>query len=1062
MKRVSLPQGNTGGIMKHLRNVFGILLILSLAFLQLNCEQKSSTGPTTPSVATMIGEVQLTGDPELYAVQGQSASTTLTATVTDTSGDAVQGVEVKFSTPTFGSVSTDIDTTDEEGNVIATFNSQGEFGLALVRATVTAGGVEHSDTLTIGVYELAGLPYDLYLAVEPSVLYLSEGQNGQLTASVVVFDSLGVGLPGIQVSFETTLGSIEIAGTTGSDGGLSTNLQTLEQFGMGIVTASVLTSIPDTSEGSSSSGPETKEEGDRKSDDLFVLVAVDTFYVNPFDDRIAGISVSASPANLFVSPGTIDSCTIRATVVDEFNVGVAGVPISFRTTTLGILSSDAGTTDNTGSKSVTFYSVPNEPEGVATVWAEVSDLVDSTTVTINQSVGATGRIILSTDSYLIYADNGITTANLTALLQDADYQVIRNVEVIFTSDYGSVNSPVMTDSAGIANALFRDIGFTSYPDSTTIIAKYPTLNVSDTVRVMIAPALDVDFIQLNSATTSMQANGLDSSRVDAIIYLENGTLAPQGTEVHFLVEGESIGDISPTIATITEAGTATSWYRTGITVGIDTLYAVVQGVYSNGVAMHLNPGPPSHVNLSVDESTVSVNSTTPIEVTATVTDTTGNPVEDDEGVYFTASLGSIYPPQVPTLGGEAITELLPGTTAGQSWIKAQVGTAIDSILVTFTPIDPAYISLSADYTAIAISPGGDTTFTPIHAHVKDASGNYVGNGIVVHFEIVNGFPGGGVNINNHGIEDSTVTSGGIASVVLNAGENPGPVQIRAWTYNDEQIEISAQQALVTIVSGPPANIDINFMSDPVTGGGDVWNIEVSALVEDDQGNQVPNGVSVSFLILPDTIAEIQGDAVTGNENWDGNTQPGVAFTTLAYHSDEIFEEVTVLAYTVTGEDTITGSQDKILPLDANGTLTLTVSPIAWNFTTMPPPSDPAIMEMRTVLKDGHQNHVNGGTILFQSPKGRAFRYSNEQGATWLAITGPEGFTTPPPPEQQDSTGIATLWLLTTFEEAFPDPSALITTAQITAVLLDYGDITASPQTVEFQHNLTGGGGDERP
>jgi hypothetical protein len=472
--------------------------------------------------------------------------------------------------------------------------------------------------------------------------------------------------------------------------------------------------------------------------------------------------------------------------------------------------------------------------------------------------------------------------------------------------------------------------------------------------------------------------------------------------------------------------------------------------------MHLNPGPPSDVDLSVSQSSISVNSTIPITVTATVTDTTGNPVEDDEGVFFSASLGSINPPLVPTAGGQAVTELLPGTTAGQSWIKAQVGSAIDSILVTFNPIGPAYISLTADNSEIAISPGGDTTFTPIHARVKDASGNFVGNGIMVHFRIVNGFPGGGVNINNHGFEDSTVTSGGIASVVLNAGTNPGPVQIRAWTYNDEvpPVEIFSQQTLVTIVAGPPAHIDINFMSDPQDGGGDVWNLEVSALVEDSLGNEVPDGVSVSFLVIPDTLAEIQGGAVTGNENWNGGTQPGVAFTTLSYHSDEIFEVVTVVAYTMVGEDTISGSQEKRLPIDVNGTLELTVSPIAWNYSTMPPPSDPAIMEMRAVLKDGHENHVDGGVILFQSPKGRAFRYSNGQGETWYAITGPEGFTTPPPPEQADSTGVATLWLRTTFAEAFPDPNALETTAQITAILQDYaGSITSPPQTVTFIHNL---------
>ncbi len=345
--------------MKHLRNLAIILLMTSIAFMAMNCEQKSSTGPGDTQATVYIGEIILSAAPdELYAVQGYAVTSQITATVTDTAGTALSGILVEFSTPQFGSISATQDTTDENGFVSVTFNSQGEFGTATITASVTSGGAVFQNSINIFVNELTGLAHDITLSLEPNMVYLAEEGSDSLKATVRVMDSLNVGIPGIHVSLSTTLGVISYADTTNATGTVVSYLNTNEEFGLGVVTASVFTALepPDTSEGIGS-GPSIS--GDKESewqlDDQYIITAVDTFWVLSISNQISGISVSSSPQTIYVAPNDIGTATIRATVVDEDNVGIPGVPIGFSTSS-GVLTAGTGVTDSTGSLAITFYS----------------------------------------------------------------------------------------------------------------------------------------------------------------------------------------------------------------------------------------------------------------------------------------------------------------------------------------------------------------------------------------------------------------------------------------------------------------------------------------------------------------------------------------------------------------------------------------------------------------------------------------------------------------------------------------------------------------------------------
>lgn len=103
------------------------------------------------------------------------------------------------------------------------------------------------------------------------------------------------------------------------------------------------------------------------------------------------------------------------------------------------------------------------------------------------------------------------------------------------------------------------------------------------------------------------------------------------------------------------------------------------------------------------------------------------------------------------------------------------------------------------------------------------------------------------------------------------------------------------------------------------------------------------------------------------------------------------------------------------------------------------------MKCIAYLTDGHLLPINDGVIIFFSTRGYFNYYSTwpsqQQYWTSTCTTGPYNG---PPVEPNDSTGYATLWLLTTFEQAFPDPGAIETTATVHCQVMDTSTCRLTP------------------
>jgi hypothetical protein len=128
-------------------------------------------------------------------------------------------------------------------------------------------------------------------------------------------------------------------------------------------------------------------------------------------------------------------------------------------------------------------------------------------------------------------------------------------------------------------------------------------------------------------------------------------------------------------------------------------------------------------------------------------------------------------------------------------------------------------------------------------------------------------------------------------------------------------------------------------------------------------------------------ASIDGAAKTGNENSNGDAYTGVANTMLRFGSSDIFAETVIRAHTlgVNGTSLIIDSrashsgENLVLPLTADGILSVGANPTAWNFSAngVPDgnPNNPAIVTVTATLIDYYQYFIDEGTLAITAPFG---------------------------------------------------------------------------------------------
>jgi hypothetical protein len=252
---------------------------------------------------------------------------------------------------------------------------------------------------------------------------------------------------------------------------------------------------------------------------------------------------------------------------------------------------------------------------------------------------------------------------------------------------------------------------------------------------------------------------------------------------------------------------------------------------------------------------------------------------------------------------------------------------------------------------------------------------------------------------------------------------------------------------INIVAGPPKNITIFPNEVGEDGGGDVWELDVSALVVDTFNNPVRCGTAVYFNVDPDS-AQVTSDSVfVCNPDRNGDTHLGRAYTILAYNSNSTFTTVFITARTG-GANPVSETIEFVLPLQEPTIELTTVG--NWYF---PIDGDPCRIPTTCLVRDGHHNLINGARVDYMVQRGQFFTSCTAGTHRDWATTGPFG----DPSGQPD--GECFLCLRGTAASIFPDPFTVELNAEVRVEVHGYTEATDNAQIL-FRRGagLNGGNG----
>jgi adhesin/invasin len=637
--------------------------------------------------------------------------------------------------------------------------------------------------------------------------------------------------------------------------------------------------------------------------------------------------IEVNTASATVYANGVNNTTITAQVWIDGNKAPDGTAVTFSASS-GAITSTAVTVD--GIASATLTAIASATSVVSTVIATVGTDSASTTVTF---VGVRLSEMQATPP-AIFA-NGSDTSQITLNLQNDSGIAIAGETITFVTTRGSLSSGTSTtNSEGVAATTLTA---PTVPGTATITAAYGTLTA--TVNISFEGMGDGS-ITLTADPVRIPADGSSSSVITATIKYSSGVAVPKGTAVSFVTDLGAFSNGTQALTTITpdENGVVSVSLTAGTTAGsakvtvsaINISQSVYVGIGGDAVSMTLVAEPTS---IPADGSSSSL-------ITATLKDSTGAAVTPGTSVTFTTDLGTF------SGGGTSITvatsddtgmvsvSLISSTTAGSAAVTATSSGVSQTIYVSMGG-DIVYIALVADPTSI---PADGSSSSLITATLKDSTGAAVTPGTSVTFTTNLGtFSGGGTSTTVATADDT-----GIVSVSLISSTTTGTATVTATSNGVTQsvnVNFSGSVVGSITVTANPSSLPADGTSTSI----------IRADVRDDQGNPVPDGESISFVVLTGTGTLSSSTALTLG-----------GFAEVTYTASDVPGTETVRA--ISGNN-VSGTVDITLTGSVIGSVQVIADPTAISA------DGQSTSEITATVKSPENQVISGVEVTFKTSRG---------------------------------------------------------------------------------------------
>jgi hypothetical protein len=534
----------------------------------------------------------------------------------------------------------------------------------------------------------------------------------------------------------------------------------------------------------------------------------------------AKVTVAAMASSIAV---TSDSATIpadgsstaiiKAVAKDANNNAVSGVTITFASNA-GNVVVNSGTTDATGTATATLTAGGAAAGTAITVTATAGGVSGNAKVTV---ASATRTLMALTDVPQIPSD-GTKPAKVTALVRDANNNVVPGVSVAFQASSGAliVSQPV-TDSNGQATATLTA---GSDPSSRKI-----TVNATagaGTSQLSVA-------VTGTTLGLSCPANLVVNNTASCGVVATNS--AGQGIPNAALTVSSANNNMLSATALTTDNNGRVTFTLKGVVSGADTVSVTGLGLTQQAT---INVSSQSF-NITAPADMTKVNLGTSQNVSVTWLNA-GAPVVN-QPVTFATTRGTLVPatPVNTDANGKA-TVAISSTGAGPSIVQASAPGVSAQLNLDFIANNPSQISVQAGPASVSVQ--GQST---ISATVRDANNNLV-EGATVVFQIVADPTNGTLSS-----ASAQTDAQGRAQVVYTAGKTTSGangVNISASVNN----AVSGKTTLT--VGGQTVFLSFGTGNTIDAGQGTaIYQMTYTLFAVDSHGAPLPN-TPITFSVLP--------------------------------------------------------------------------------------------------------------------------------------------------------------------------------------------------------------------
>ena len=591
-------------------------------------------------------------------------------------------------------------------------------------------------------------------------------------------------------------------------------------------------------------------------------------------------NIMAQPAYILADGKT--SSTISVRLSDSNGLAVGDEPIAFTTTCGNLLSNSAKTNEN-GIAQVILLA-PFTP-GTCTVTAAYGTKKLTTPVEFygDGTGSTTASILLEAENNTVPA-NGKSSVVLTATLTDnAGLPVAAGTPVTFTTDKGifpngTTTFKGATPTGGIIKvAILSQNGQTGKANITCSSG-----GISQSIQVTFTP-VNVDgspagestaYINLTAAPATIPADGKSSLMISAELFNSKGETVPAGTEIIFYSANGTFanGLREFTAATTDDAGKVYVALISSTTPGPVDVWCLSNGIYQLTTVTFKggNVTPDiGNITLAADPANVPANGASSSSITATLTDTSGNPVPAGTSVVFKANPTGIgkfsngtatITVKTPDDTGKVIVPFISaGTTGGLVQVSASSGGASQSTLVTFEgatqPSTTAYIELTVSPDKIPADGKSSLTVT---ATLYDSTGKAMPKGTQATFTTTSGvFLNGSTQYTTY-----TADASGKISISLISSIASGSVDILCKSNNISQLRQVYFTGADTGI-GATNSIELTSSSPTLTADG-VSSATITITLKDSKGEPVVQGTSATLTTTLGTLSKTTVTTVDGS------------------------------------------------------------------------------------------------------------------------------------------------------------------------------------------------------